>query len=224
VSQGLFGVLFGDPFAVMNTIGLVAFALVGAAKAIRERYDLFGVAVVGLATAFAGGVTRDLLVGRIPLALQSPVEVALGTLGVGLAIGLNVAFDSPDDHPIAQFADAVGLAAFATTGAIVATDAGLSAFSVVAIATINAIGGGAFADILLDRSPFVLLDDFYASCAVLGGGAYWIVATVGGPASPAAAVCAAVTVGLRLIAINYGWGLPEARILRATHDKSDGDR
>jgi uncharacterized membrane protein YeiH len=88
----------------------------------------------------------------------------------------------------------------------------------------RSVGGGAFADILLDRSPFVLLDDFYASCAVLGGGAYWIVATVGGPASPAAAVCAAVTVGLRLIAINYGWGLPEARILRATHDKSDGDR
>lgn len=53
-----------------------------------------------------------------------------------------------------------------------ATDAGVSGFGVVAIATINAVGGGAFADILLDRSPFILLDDFYASCAVLGGIAY----------------------------------------------------
>jgi len=45
----------------------------------------------------------------------------------------------------------------------------VSAFGVVAIATINAVGGGAFADILLDRLPFIPFEDFYASCAVLGG-------------------------------------------------------
>ncbi len=75
----------------MNTIGLVAFALVGSAKAIREEFDLFGIAVVGLAMAFAGGVTRDLLVNRVPLALQSPIEISLGLLGVSLAVGLSVA-------------------------------------------------------------------------------------------------------------------------------------
>ena len=80
VTQGLLATLFGDPFAVMNTIGLVAFALVGSAKAIREEFDLFGIAVVGLAMAFAGGVTRDLLVNRVPLALRSPIEIALGLL------------------------------------------------------------------------------------------------------------------------------------------------
>ena len=112
--------LFGDPFAVMNTIGLVAFALVGATKAIREEFDLFGVAVVGLAMAFAGGVTRDLLVNRVPLALQSPTEIALGLIGVALAIALSAALASPDTHPITLVADAIGLAAFATTGASVA--------------------------------------------------------------------------------------------------------
>ena len=208
----------------MNTIGLVAFALVGSAKAIREKYDLFGVTVVGLATAFAGGVTRDLLVNRVPLALQSPIEIGLGLLGVGLAIGLSLVFDTPDKHPIALLSDAIGLAAFATTGAIVATDTGVSAFGVVAIATINAVGGGAMADILLDQSPFILLDDFYASCAVLGGSTYWLVTTFGGAGSPAAAVCAAVTIGMRLIAINYGWGLPTAQILESVHKRGDDDR
>ena len=216
--------LFGDPFAVMNTIGLIAFALVGSAKAIRERYDLFGVTVVGLATAFAGGVTRDLLVNRVPLALQSPIEIGLGILGVGLAIGLSVVFDSPDEHPIALLADAVGLAAFTTTGAIVATNAGVSAFGVVAIGTINAVGGGATADVLLDRSPFILLDDFYASCAVLGASAYWVVMAIGGTGSPAAVVGAVVTVGIRLLAINYGWGLPGAQVLRSARERGDDER
>jgi len=151
MSQGFIEILFGDPFAVMNTIGLVAFALVGASKAIREEFDVFGITIVGLAMAFAGGATRDLLVTRTPLALQSPIEISLGLLGVGLAIALSVVLTSPETHPVTLVSDAIGLAAFTTTGAIVATEAGVSAFGVVAIATINAVGGGAFADILLDR-------------------------------------------------------------------------
>jgi len=83
MSQGFIEIPFGDPFAVMNTIGLVAFALVGASKAIREEFDVFGITIVGLAMAFAGGATRDLLVTRTPLALQSPIEISLGLLGVG---------------------------------------------------------------------------------------------------------------------------------------------
>ncbi len=215
MAQDILGALFGGPFAVMNTVGLVAFALVGATKAIRKEFDLFGIAVVGLATAFAGGATRDVLVNRVPLALTSPLEIGLGMFGICLAIGVSVVLDSPDVHPITLFSDAIGLAAFATTGAIVATDAGVSGFGVVAIATINAVGGGALADVLLNRSPFILLEDFYASCAVLGGGTYWLVTTLGGsgPASTAAVLCAAVTVGTRVTAVTYGWSLPTVQLL-----------
>ncbi|MFC3959377.1 trimeric intracellular cation channel family protein [Halovivax cerinus] len=213
MSQDLVTVLFGDPFAVMNTIGLVAFAFVGASKAIREEFDLFGITIVGLTMAFAGGATRDLFVMRVPLALQSPVEIALGILGVGLAIALRVVLASPDTHPITLVADAIGLAAFATTGAIVATGAGVSAFGVVAIATINAAGGGAAADILLDRAPFILFEDFYASCAVLGGTAYLLAGALGVADGTAAGACAAVTVGTRLVAVTRGWHLPSVQEL-----------
>ncbi|MFB6303671.1 MAG: trimeric intracellular cation channel family protein [Haloferacaceae archaeon] len=202
----------------MNTVGLVAFALVGSSKAIREEFDVLGIVVVGLAMAFAGGTTRDLLVTRVPLALQSPVEISLGLLGVGLAVALSVVSSAPDAHPVTLVADAVGLAAFATTGAIVATEAGVSAFGVVAIATINAVGGGAVADVLLDRAPFILFEDFYASCAVLGGCAYWVAGTVGTAGSTAAAACALVTVGTRLAAITCDWELPTVQRLGLRDD------
>ena len=213
MGQELLDVLFGDPFAVMNTIGLIAFALVGSSKAIREEFDLLGITIVGLAMAFAGGATRDILVRRVPLALQSPIEISLGLLGVGLAIALSVVLTSPETHPITLVSDAIGLAAFTTAGAIVATEAGVSVFGVVTIATINAVGGGAFADILLDRSPFILFEDFYASCAVLGGSAYWLVGTVGATGRTAAVVCAAVTVVTRLAAVTYNWDLPTVQNL-----------
>lgn len=205
--------MISDPFAVMNTIGLVAFALVGSSKAIREEFDLFGVAIVGLAMAFVGGVTRDLLVTRVPRALLSPSEIALGFFGVLLAIALRAVLQSPDEHPITLVADAIGLAAFATTGAIVATGANVSPFGVITIATINAVGGGAFADILLDRSPFILFDDFYASCAVLGGTAYFVADVAGAAGSTAAAICAVSTVGIRLLAVRRGWTLPAVQEL-----------
>jgi len=202
----------------MNTVGLVAFALVGATKAIREEFDIFGVTVVGLTTAFAGGMTRDLLVNRIPLALSTPAEIGLGLLGVGLAVGVSTILKSADTHPVTQFSDAIGLAAFTTTGAIVATQADIPAFGTVAIATINAVGGGAVADILLDRSPYILFDDFYASCAVLGGNTYWVVVTVGGSNGTAAAVCASMVVGTRIVALFYGWSLPTAQVLGLTRE------
>lgn len=213
----LVSALFGDPFLIMNTIGLVAFALVGSAKAIREEFDLFGVVVVGLATAFVGGVTRDLLVNRLPLVFQSPTEISLGLLGSGLAVVLSVSLRAPDEHDITVVSDAIGLAAFTTTGAIVATEAGLSGFGIVAIGTINAVGGGAFADILLDRSPFILFDDFYASCAVLGGCSYWLVDTVGVIDSSAAIACATVTVSVRVVAVTQGWYIPTVEHLKSTY-------
>jgi uncharacterized membrane protein YeiH len=207
-ARDVLAIVAGDPFAVMNTVGLIAFALVGSSKAIREEFDLLGITTVGLAMAFAGGVTRDLLVVREPLALQSPVEITLGLVGVGLAIALQGVLRSPDDHPVTLTADAIGLAAFTTTGAIVATAADVSAFGIVAIATINAVGGGALADVLLDRPPFILFEDFYASCAVVGGTAYLVVVTAGGAGIVAASVCAVVTVVVRLVAVTYDWALP----------------
>jgi uncharacterized membrane protein YeiH len=218
VTQEFVEALSIDPFAVMNTVGLVAFALVGATKAVREEFDMFGVAVVGLATAFAGGMTRDFLVNRIPLALSSPVEIGLGVLGVGLAVGVSAVVESPEEHPLTLLSDGIGLAAFTTAGAIVGTQTGVPAFGVVALATINAVGGGAVADVLLDRSPFILLDDFYASCAVLGGSGYWIVVTVGGSETTAAAVCAATVVATRTGALLCGWSLPTAQGLGLTRE------
>jgi uncharacterized membrane protein YeiH len=90
----------------------------------------------------------------------------------------------------------------------VATDAGIQGFGVVVIATINAVSGGAFADVLLNRSPFVLLDDFYASCAFLGGSVYWLVVAVAGSGPLAAGLCAGVTVESRVATLALGWELP----------------
>jgi uncharacterized membrane protein YeiH len=197
-----------DVFWLMNVAGLVAFATVGSLKGIDGDLDLLGVAVLGVTTALGGGTIRDLLVNAVPHSLHSTTDVSVALVGVALAIAGARRVDGLARHPVVLLADAVGLAAFATTGALVAAEAGLSPFGVVALATITAVGGGAIADVLLGNTPFVLKEDFYATCAVLGGVAFWILSTNGFSEDVAAVACAAVVLTLRLVALRRRWRLP----------------
>jgi len=51
-----------------------------------RRLDLLGVAIIGIATGFGGGLLRDLLLNEVPLALLSnwylPVAVASALIGM----------------------------------------------------------------------------------------------------------------------------------------------
>lgn len=197
-----------DAFGVMNVVGLLAFAVVGSLRAIDADLDLLGVGVLGIMTALGGGITRDLLVNSVPVALRSTTDVSVALAGVAVGIALGRLGDDLTDHSLVLLPDAVGLSAFATTGALVAADAGLSAFGVVVLATVTGVGGGLVSDVLLQRVPFVLVEDFYATCALVGGVVFWTATSVGVGDGPSAAVCAAVVLGLRTLAIRREWELP----------------
>ena len=199
----------GLAFATMNAVGLVAFAAVGAFKGREAGLDLFGVVVLGFLTALGGGTVRDLLVGRVPTSLQSDVEVLFAALGIVLAVAVSLRYrDDPRDAPALLFSDAVGLAAFAATGAAVGIEAGLSLFGVVVVATLTGVGGGSLSDLLLVRVPAVLREDFYATPTVVGGFVAWAAAALGVDAGAGTLLAAAVVLTLRLGALRFGWRLP----------------
>ncbi|MFC4406977.1 trimeric intracellular cation channel family protein [Haloarchaeobius iranensis] len=197
------------PFAAMNAIGTVAFGVAGASKGVDADLDYLGVTVLGVVTALGGGITRDLLVGRVPSALTAETDVLLALAGVALAIALvRAERGAIADSPLLTIPDAVGLAAFAATGAIVGVESGLSPFGVVICATLTGVGGGAIRDLLAQEVPFVLHEDFYATCAIAGGTVFWLFWTLGvAPPVPTAA-CVGLALGLRLLAMRRGWSLP----------------
>lgn len=59
-----------------EVIGTIAFASSGAMLAIQKEMDLFGVCVLGVVTAVGGGMTRDIILGKVPGALTDPAYVA----------------------------------------------------------------------------------------------------------------------------------------------------
>jgi uncharacterized membrane protein YeiH len=199
----------GLAFAAMNAVGFVAFAAVGALKGREAGLDLFGVVVLGFLTALGGGTVRDLLVGRVPTSLQSDVEVLAAALGVVFAVAVSVRYgDDPRESPALVLSDAVGLAAFAATGAAVGIETGLSLFGVVVVATLTGVGGGSLSDLLLVRVPAVLQEDFYATPAVAGGVFAWVTAGVGVEAGATTLLAAMAVLALRLGALRFGWRLP----------------
>ena len=157
-------------FNIANITGLIVFAFVGSIKGIKERLDLFGIAVVGYATALGGGTVRDILITKKPLILFSTYDVLFSSLGILLAL----LFFFKDKKEIINtkfvlYMDAIGLAAFTTTGNLIAYKYETTLFGVIVLGILTGVGGGLISDILMRKTPTVLKEDFYAMCSLLGG-------------------------------------------------------
>ncbi|MGB9766868.1 MAG: trimeric intracellular cation channel family protein [Sulfurihydrogenibium sp.] len=197
-------------FYVMNIIGIVAFALTGSLKAIKEGLDLLGITVLGVMTALGGGITRDLLINTVPNALKSLTDMSVALLGVWLAIVIyKVAKGDIKNKYYILIPDAIGLSAFTTTGALIAYNADVSFFGIVILATLTGVGGGIISDLLLGKVPSVLRDDFYASCSIIGAVAFYIAVTLTGDLTVSSVVCSLTVLMIRIVAILYNWRLPK---------------
>ncbi|MGH3266705.1 MAG: trimeric intracellular cation channel family protein, partial [Trebonia sp.] len=106
-----------DPTLILwlNLIGTFVFGLSGGFAAVRARFDLFGVLVLALVVALAGGITRDLLIGTPPATFRDwRYLAAAGAAGVATFAARPVL---ERIWNVIQVLDAAGLALFCVTGA-----------------------------------------------------------------------------------------------------------
>ncbi|MCM3386952.1 trimeric intracellular cation channel family protein [Ureibacillus chungkukjangi] len=154
---------------VFSIIGTIAFAISGAIVAMEEEYDLFGVYLLGIVTAFGGGAIRNLLIG-LPVSTLWSQEMMFQ-----IAIAAITVFFLVPHHLIkhwnrwGNFTDAIGLSAFAIQGAIFAVSLELPISAVIVAAVLTGSGGGIIRDLLARRKPLVLRDEIYAVWAAGAG-------------------------------------------------------
>ncbi|MGG4036095.1 trimeric intracellular cation channel family protein, partial [Paenibacillus cisolokensis] len=194
-----------DIFTVFSIIGTIAFAVSGAVVAMEEEYDILGVFVLGLVTAFGGGVVRNLLIGIPVTTLWSQ-----GTLLKIAVAAMTIAFLLPANwiqrwRKSEAFFDAIGLAAFAIQGALYATSMNHPLSAVMVAAMLTGIGGGMIRDVLAGRKPLVLRDEIYAVWALLAG----VAVGLGWAESPLELlVLFALVIVFRMLSVYYRWKLP----------------
>ena len=194
---------------VLNLAGTFAFGLSGGMAGVRERLDLFGVAVLAVVVGLAGGITRDLLIGVPPETFRDWRYLAVAG-AAGFVTFLAHPFLSRIRRPI-DVLDAAGLAVFCVTGASTALDHGLAAAPAVILGAITGIGGGILRDILVRQTPVVLREGLYAIPALIGA-AIVVGAAHAGAHGPAALIIGAtICFVIRLAGLTLGLNIPRAR-------------
>jgi uncharacterized membrane protein YeiH len=196
-------------FLALDLVGTFAFAISGAALAVRKQLDVFGVLVLAFAAATAGGIGRDVLLGATPPAALVDWRYLAVSIFAGLITFYGYRSVERLRHPVQLF-DAVGLGLFAVTGAQKALAIGLGPSGAVLLGMLSGIGGGIVRDLLVAEIPNVLRREFYAVAALLGAMCVVIGDTLGFPPTPAAVVGAATCFALRYLAIRRNWQLPVA--------------
>lgn len=195
---------------VLDLAGTFVFALSGAMAGVRFKLDLFGVLVVSLVAATAGGILRDVLLGATPPAAINDWRYIVVSCLAGLMTFRWHAIINKLQHPVLVF-DGAGLALFAVTGTSKALVFQLDPVGAILLGVLTGTGGGALRDILVAQPPTVLRSELYAVTALAGALVVVTGDLMGLPSRPVALAGAALCFVLRLVAIRRGWGLPSAR-------------
>lgn len=196
-------------FTWLDLIGTFVFALSGGVLAARHRLDLFGVLALAFATASAGGIIRDVVIGAVPPAALTHWEYPAIWVAAGLVAFFFSAAIKRVMYPVRVF-DAMGLAVFAVAGTGKALDAGITPLMAPLLGVLSGVGGGMLRDMLLTQVPLVLRAELYAVAALAGGTVVALADVLGWPEQPAALAGAGLCFGLRVAALHWGWHLPTA--------------
>ncbi|MBO9128917.1 trimeric intracellular cation channel family protein [Bacillus sp. 165] len=190
---------------MFSIIGTIAFAVSGAIVAMEEDYDIFGVYILGMATAFGGGAMRNLLIGYPIHSLWKQdmlFQIAL--------LSMTIIFLFPNKlikhwKRWEHITDAIGLSAFAIQGALYAQKLGLPISATIVAAVLTGTGGGVIRDILAKRKPLVLRAEVYALWTIIAGAAIGFGIA---KSSLELYILFAIIVLCRMMSIYFKWHLP----------------
>ncbi len=203
----------------LDLAGILAFSLSGALTAVRRRFDIFGVLVLGCVTAVGGGSIRDTLTGNTPplfLRDETYLWVALGGAALAFAFGERLA---RFERTISLF-DTLGLSLFAASGALLGVQLGFGPLGVMFVGMLSGVGGGIVRDLLAAQIPEVMYrnDQLYATAAALGAVTVYLIHPYFADLETQL-IAAAVVITARWVS-RRGWvRLPVRRLPDSQHDR-----
>lgn len=162
-----------DYIAILEYIGVFAFAVSGAIVAIEEDFDIFGIYIIAVITAMGGGVLRDMVTNvGVPVFFTSYMTTPFIIAGTLLAVFLKGKLKYKN---LFTFIDAIGLAAFFVSAAVKAIDNNYNFMLFIFAASITGVGGGVLRDIITNRKPQIFKHDIYCVAGIIGVTILWFI-------------------------------------------------
>ncbi len=195
---------------LIEHFGVTVSAISGVLAAKNKRVDLFGVMVLALVTALGGGTVRDVVLGATPVFWIGQPGFVINGLLTALGTFL-VARRWMVAEPALAVADAFGLAMFTVIGAAKALTWGAGPVNAVMLGVVTGVAGGILRDVLVGEIPLVFRQQIYlyATAAVIGGTAFVLLERWEPGQGWHRWAGVGLTLGLRLVAIQWKLSLPE---------------
>ena len=191
---------------VLNLCGTFVFGISGGLAGVRARLDPFGVVVLAAVVGLAGGIARDVLIGRPPATFRDWRYLAVvGGAGV---VSWMAAPALRRMQPAIEVLDAAGLGLFSVTGASIALTYRLGAPEAVVLGAISGIGGGILRDLIVREIPQVLRSGLYAIPAIIGATIEVVGQRAGAHGVVVPLIAAAACFAVRVAGIRYDVSLP----------------
>ena len=196
----------------LDLFGTMAFAVTGAMKGVAFKMDILGVIVLSSITGMAGGMLRDIVLGRTPpAALIDPTYILVTTI-----TGISVFYLYPNIKSLLGLFlkfDALGLGVFSIIGATIALNGGygLNLLIMMFAGVITAVGGGIVRDVLVNEKPLVFIKELYVSLSFIGILLFFSLLYIGVALDTSSIIGISFITGLRIAAMRFNWNLPRRK-------------
>jgi uncharacterized membrane protein YeiH len=192
----------------LDYVGIGVFALSGALVAAQKRLDFVTFVFFAVITGVGGGTMRDILIGA-PVFWVRENSLLLICVLAALIVWFTPLKLWGGKGLI--WADAVGIAVYATYGAAKGLGFGIAPVPAIGMGVLTACFGGIVRDVLAGQPSILLRQEFYVTAAAVSAALMVVLYAAGLSALAAAAIATFVGFALRAAAIINGWSLPAFR-------------
>ena len=193
---------------LLDLVGIGVFALSGALMAVRLRQTLVTASFFALVTGGGGGSVRDLLIGAPVFWVH---DGAIAAMCIVIALVVWVTPERWWQGQLLEWADAVGLAAYAVFGTAKAMAWGVPPVPALMMGVITGCVGGTIRDVLAGVPSIIMRPEVYVTAAALASGLFLLLQWLGAGTPVAAVAGAGAGFALRGAAIRWSLALPAYR-------------
>ena len=132
---------------IIDLIGIFVFAIIGVLTATKQKFDIFGAAVIAFVTAVGGGTLRDILIGSQPVGWMLDTNYVL-IISMAIPASFFLRKYIQKLRRTMFLFDAIGIGLFTVLGLEKTLGMGISPVIAVIMGTVSAVFGGVVRDVL----------------------------------------------------------------------------